>query len=443
MSPLAHMPIVEDVPESDDEQVSRSLADQALRRDLDHQLEDSQRQSRSNDSDKAQDRTPGWTERRRISRGRRSKKMADVAMPPRSKSERIERRTGSMLQDSSSSSGSSSGSSSDSDSDAPKTTRRRAKSTSRLSTLTTMTSGSGSSSGSGSTVTEASFTRHDSRGPMADHNPRPDALSFLERDSPAITEETIKRAVTQAGGAWSPRSISSASSSGSGSQPSDGAETNVTSPDHSINGDSISTAPKQPSPTENRPQRGSSVGSDKASHRYGTPEMSRGSAKHPHLPPNELTQRMANPGHGHAKHLPRAEKLPLTGYELLASRLSNTRSRARPRSGSAGSLSPTEKSSPTLKPIYRRFEGLNHRLLLHLQDELSELEEQLHRLDTADTQTRRLQNCILPASRRRESMTGGELQWHKTDILGKIGYKLGQYSTLAISYELHSHPETR
>lgn len=83
---------------------------------------------------------------------------------------------------------------------------------------------------------------------------------------------------------------------------------------------------------------------------------------------------------------------------------------------------------PALKPIYRRFEALNHRLLLHLQDELSELEEQLHRLDTADTQTRRLQNCILPASRRAEYLAGGELQWHRTDILGKIGFKLGQYS---------------
>lgn len=81
-----------------------------------------------------------------------------------------------------------------------------------------------------------------------------------------------------------------------------------------------------------------------------------------------------------------------------------------------------------IKPLYRKFEALNHRILLHLQDELSELEEQLHRLDTADTQTRRLQNSILPASRRAEVLTGGELQWHKTDVLGKIGYKLGQYS---------------
>lgn len=82
----------------------------------------------------------------------------------------------------------------------------------------------------------------------------------------------------------------------------------------------------------------------------------------------------------------------------------------------------------TIKPIYRRFESLNHRLLLHLQDELSELEEQLHRLDTTDTQTRRLQSSILPASRRAEFLAGGELQWHKTDILSKIAFKLGQYS---------------
>lgn len=78
--------------------------------------------------------------------------------------------------------------------------------------------------------------------------------------------------------------------------------------------------------------------------------------------------------------------------------------------------------------MYRKFEALNHRLLLHLQDEISELEEQLHRLDNADTQTRRTAAHIIPASRRAAAAAGGELQWHKTDVLGRIGYKLAQYS---------------
>ncbi len=175
-------------------------------------------------------------------------------------------------------------------------------------------------------------------------------------------------------------------------------------------------------------------------HRYGTPEMPRGTANLPHLPPGALNPRIPV-ADSRAKHLPRAEKLPLTGYELLASRLSThpppLSLGRRERRGSVGGASvlslddsgSSSSSGPQLKPLYRRFEALNHRLLLHLQDELAELEEQLHRLDTADTQTRRMANRILPASRRAEYLAGGELQWHKTDILGKIGYKLGQYST--------------
>jgi hypothetical protein len=74
---------------------------------------------------------------------------------------------------------------------------------------------------------------------------------------------------------------------------------------------------------------------------------------------------------------------------------------------------------------------------LHLQDEISELEEQLHRLDSADTQSRRAgaNGSVLPASRRAAQAAGGELQWHKTDILGRIGFKLAQYS-MCLYYSL-------
>lgn len=208
--------------------------------------------------------------------------------------------------------------------------------------------------------------------------------------------------------------------------------------------------------------------------RYGTPEMPRGPAKLPHIPTNDLTTPRL-PNQSHPKHLPRAEKLPMSGYELLASTISSSaaapaaapartrmsafldtspsssavRGRVVSRRHSSASASFFNSSSqfvtvaapdeeeqplPVVKPIYRRFEALNHRLLLHLQDELSELEEQLHRLDTTDTQTRRLQSSILPASRRAEFLVGGELQWHKTDILSKITYKLSQYS------KSRSHP---
>ncbi|KAK4149193.1 hypothetical protein C8A00DRAFT_19089 [Chaetomidium leptoderma] len=271
---------------------------------------------------------------------------------------------------------------------------------------------------------------------------RPDPLSFLENDSPPVTEDTILQAIAQASGSWSPRSISSFGSVDSSRR--SAAETDTTTPDQSDNGDiSPPTTAAQSSSqlNENGPvpaggqttQRGSRARrpqlhpllDDDGRGRYGTPEMARGSAKHPHFSPNELQPRLVAPGQGFPKHLPRAEKLPMTGYELLAAKLSTSDPWAA-RRGSSGTSDGVD--GPSIKPIYRKFEALNHRLLLHLQDELSELEEQLHRLDTADTQTRRLQNCILPASRRAEFMAGGELQWRKTDMLGKIGFKLGQYN---------------
>ncbi|KAL2072009.1 hypothetical protein VTL71DRAFT_11352 [Oculimacula yallundae] len=161
---------------------------------------------------------------------------------------------------------------------------------------------------------------------------------------------------------------------------------------------------------------------------FGTPNMPRGNLYLPHVPSSALSSRSY---HVQQRPLPRAEKLPVTGYELLASRLST-----RPDTANEGRI----------KPVYRKFEALNHRLLLHLQDELSELEEQLHRLDHADTQSRRTDHpsYIIPASRRLAAQAGGELQWHKTDILGKIGYKLNQYNQALSSFNstqsLH-HPD--
>ncbi|KAE8445541.1 hypothetical protein EG329_013305 [Mollisiaceae sp. DMI_Dod_QoI] len=150
---------------------------------------------------------------------------------------------------------------------------------------------------------------------------------------------------------------------------------------------------------------------------FGTPNMPRGNAQLPIVPPSVLSARYHQ--QVSQRPLPRAEKLPVTGYELLASRLST---RADIEDGTL------------IKPLYRKFEALNHRLLLHLQDELSELEEQLHRLDHADTQSRRTDRHIIPASRRAAAIVGGELQWHKTDILGKIGFKLAQYNQALTSF---------
>lgn len=237
-----------------------------------------------------------------------------------------------------------------------------------------------------------------------------DPLTFLEHDSPIVTEERILQAIAAASENRSPRSISTVDTASTCQH--SAADTDITIPDESVDRDTSASnhghVRERPAPHRNRQPLHRQLDSE-AQDRYGTPEMSRGPAKLPHISPSELQPRVFAPGQGHPKYLPRAEKLPMTGYEFLAAELSQT-------------------AGPAVKPIYRKFEALNHRLLLHLQDELSELEEQLHRLDTTDTQTRRLQDGILPASRRAESMAGGELQWRKTDILGKIGFKLGQYS---------------
>ncbi|GKT90165.1 hypothetical protein Ct61P_08015 [Colletotrichum tofieldiae] len=301
--------------------------------------------------------------------------------------------------------------------------------------LTGKTHGSGSSSGSGSTITQASWPRrrgseksrgHDKpyfKGRRRSRSPKTQqpssVLNYLEPDSPHVTPEAIQRSVDQSSywrmpdaSSFQSPSTRSTTSTASSSFQSDGFsemagdhETDrSSSPDHSAYGDS----PSMPGKFEVQMATAQQQHDYRS---YGTPEMPRGNANFPHLPPNALQPRLPGTHHGHPKHLPRAEKLPLTGYELIASKLCTADS---------------DRSS--IKPIYRRFEALNHRLLLHLQDELAELEEQLHRLDTADTQTRRMQNCILPASRRQDVLTAGELQWHKTDVLGKIGYKISQYT---------------
>ncbi|KAK1579987.1 uncharacterized protein LY79DRAFT_592567 [Colletotrichum navitas] len=317
-----------------------------------------------------------------------------------------------------------------------------------FSSLTGRTHASSGSSGSGSTITQASWPRrrgsdrsraqdksyHYSKGRKQSRSPKAQPLSsvlnYLEPDSPGVTPEAIQRSVEQssywrmpdASSFQSPSTRSTSSTASSSFQSDvfsemtgDHETDRSSSPDQSAYGDSPSMPGKfeVQMPTAQHQQDYRS---------YGTPEMPRGTANFPHLPPNALQPRLPAVHHGHPKHLPRAEKLPLTGYQLVASKLC---------------AADSDRSS--IKPIYRRFEALNHRLLLHLQDELAELEEQLHRLDTADTQTRRMQNCILPASRRQDALTAGELQWHKTDVLGKIGYKLSQYNHVLSSFKDTQH----
>ncbi|KAI1207922.1 uncharacterized protein F4807DRAFT_170533 [Annulohypoxylon truncatum] len=279
------------------------------------------------------------------------------------------------------------------------------------------------SNGSGrSGITERPFQNGDNIGKAKSRRKRfpqrqPNALNFLDSDSPVLTEESILRSVEEAA-RRSPTSlqgqspsIRSASTATTGFR--DDASENVG--EHETD---RSTSPER-GVEDGRPNGGPGMTSGPNRKRsYGFPDVPRGNFERPNTPPAERAPR--DPNRGRPRPAPAPERLPLTGYELLASKLS---------------ISPANQSGPHLRPIFRRFEMLNHRLLLYLQDEICELEEQLRRLDAADTQNRRIPgpDSFFPASRRAEYMAGGELYWHKTDILGKIGFKLEQYNRLLSS----------
>ena len=101
-------------------------------------------------------------------------------------------------------------------------------------------------------------------------------------------------------------------------------------------------------------------------------------------------------------------KASTTGYEFLASNIHS-------------------KNDALLKPIYRKFEMLNNRMLLFLQDEISEMEDQLKELDDAIAHEEQ-SSAGRSASRRAEAKLPSQLQWHRLDLLGRSFAKIEQYS---------------
>jgi hypothetical protein len=114
-------------------------------------------------------------------------------------------------------------------------------------------------------------------------------------------------------------------------------------------------------------------------------------------------------------------KTTVVGYELLAGKLAEL-----PKHEDASAT----KERGTIVPMYRKFEQLNHRVLLHLQDEISELEEELRTMDEviAQCSPRTEAGHLQPASRRGDAKYGCELHHKRTELLGRIYLKLGQYS---------------
>ncbi|KAF2769525.1 hypothetical protein EJ03DRAFT_351260 [Teratosphaeria nubilosa] len=106
----------------------------------------------------------------------------------------------------------------------------------------------------------------------------------------------------------------------------------------------------------------------------------------------------------------------ILGYEMLALELSTTQS--------------------PVQPLYRKFEYLNHRILLHLQDELGELEEQLRSIDEVIAQLDPACNDDprTPASRRAEAYSQSEIHHRRTALLGRIFLKTEQYNKALAGY---------
>ncbi|PSN64227.1 hypothetical protein BS50DRAFT_65956 [Corynespora cassiicola Philippines] len=145
-------------------------------------------------------------------------------------------------------------------------------------------------------------------------------------------------------------------------------------------------------------------------------------ASHAPMAPSNATGQVPPFQHAHAQpphpH-PHASGLDLTratvvGYESLADKLSEV----------------SKDGDGSVVALYRKFEQLNHRVLLHLQDEISELEEELRYLDEciARYAPRGEAGEMHPASRRHEARYGNEMHYRRTELLGRIYLKLGQYS---------------
>ena len=180
-----------------------------------------------------------------------------------------------------------------------------------------------------------------------------------------------------------------------------------------------------------------------------------------------------------------------TGYALLASKISAHRPTP---ASSASNISKDAEAAdeqvetddpPFLAPIYRKFETLTHRMLLYLQDEICELESQLAELDDAiahelDSQAyddgqngRGSPNPAHlhplhphsphmgglgsssgahfahpthphashathanppPEARRTEAKLPSRLQWHRADLLGRVGGRLEVYQRAMSGY---------
>jgi hypothetical protein len=116
----------------------------------------------------------------------------------------------------------------------------------------------------------------------------------------------------------------------------------------------------------------------------------------------------------------------ISGYASLASKLDS---------------SDKDTTNNKLAPVYRRFENVNHRILLYLQDEISQMEEELQLMDEYDA-THRASiaeedgSHPEPASRRMDVEAARHFSgFHarRTELLERLMYKTNQYSKFLLT----------
>ena len=257
-------------------------------------------------------------------------------------------------------------------------------------------------------------------GPAHQSPSRPEAFRYLDPDSPVLTAESIQRSLHDGNHADRGPHPTSPSAHSNSSLPSSHhsdvfsqADRNGRS-DHSWSPEQLSAANGSfPSHAGPHGQMGHANPAPPGPGWNGSPEMAFGNPQYTPFA-NHNARVMPSPylAPGVQAGAPMSyQKPPLTGYQHLSQKLT-------------GALF----GFPNISPIYRRFEALNHRLLLQLQDELSVLEEELEKIDNADTQSRAGPTGFAPATCRTDIMAQGGLSWKKQDILGNIGWRLGQYS---------------
>ncbi|KAF7596446.1 hypothetical protein BBP40_001753 [Aspergillus hancockii] len=149
------------------------------------------------------------------------------------------------------------------------------------------------------------------------------------------------------------------------------------------------------------------------------------SSHRPPLPPSPPQSPEENPHRINRKPRRNTQSSPVpSGYGLLTWQLNSA----------------VDKENH-LPPLYRRFEDLNHRVLLYLQDEIAQMEEEVRVLDEYEEMNRvsaaeQEGTKIVPASRRMDAQAQvySSLHYRREEIMTALIHKTQQYNNALSAY---------